>query len=332
MTTHESDRDPVNPSSAANTVTDDELLDWSLGHLDSPRREQVEQELAGSPHLRERADAVHRTLAILDKFKVEEPAGDLAERICRDVAARRAEPEATRTVRPSIFSFAEVLATAAALLLLALVFVPGVMKAHSMKLRVACESNMQHVGVALESFADGHQQTLPFAKVDAARGDGNWLNRDHGRHVSGTAPLFVLLQEGTLRPADLNCPAGDDPQFAGACEGLRDFPDTVYCSYSFQNFFDRSEPMVRDKAKPVPIMADRNPLFRNGTYCADSSGTSNSFNHSREGQNVLYTDGRVVWTESPMVEGDNIWIAGEQRGEYRGMETSTSATDWFFAP
>jgi len=53
----------------------------------------------------------------------------------------------------------------------------------------------------------------------------------------------------------------------------------------------------------------------------------NSFNHEREGQNVSYRDGHVLWQTSPGagVDGDNIWTwdngveGGSTEGRYPGQ-------------
>lgn len=316
-------------------VSDDDLLDWSIGRLDSPV-DHVEHALAASAELRQRADAVHRTLSLLDKFKPAPPDDDLAERICRYVAAvRLAPPPAKKPARLSIFSLAEIGAVAAAIMLLALVFVPQAMKAHASSQRHACQANMRQIGVGLEHYANSNSRSLPVPKIPD---DGNWLNRDLGRRATGTAPLFILVARSWVRPQDVTCPAAGGQVFTGDPTGLLDFPDASNCSYSFQNLFNLAVAdaeasravAVLDKSRPRPIMADRNPLFRDDSFCKDTSCTSNSYNHGREGQNVLFTDGRVRWIDSPRIGGDNIWLAGSTR-EYRGTETSQE-DDCFFAP
>ncbi|MDD4890313.1 MAG: hypothetical protein PHU85_10325 [Phycisphaerae bacterium] len=310
-------------------ISDDDLLDWSLGHLESPGREAVEERLADSPDLRQRVDAVHRTLAVLDKYKVEPAGDDLADRVRRHVAEARGRTPERKLLRPSLFSFAEIGAAAAAILLLTLVFVPGAMRARWMKQRVACEANMRSIGVALEHYANNHDRMLPFPDLAAG---GNWLARDNGRHPTGTAPLFILVRDKAVQSSDMVCPACSDRPFVGETAGLVDFPSAEFVSYSFQNLYGAATPIVQDRARPRPVLADRNPLFRDGQFCSDVATTSNSFNHGRdEGQNVLFTDGRVRWVDRPEVDGDNIWQAGSTRS-YKGTETATSATDWFFAP
>lgn len=322
-------------------VCDDDLLDWALGLLEPARREQVEAALARSPELRERADAVHRTLSVLDKLKVAPPDDDLAERIRQQVAAVRnasdrpgtsvpgTEPDSSdRRVRPSLFSLVEIGAAAAAILLLTLVFVPGAMRVNAMKDRLACQSNMQHIGVGLESYATANARMLPFPHLPA---QGNWLARDHGRAPSGTAPLFILVRVGVVQPNSLLCPATPDQGFSGSCGDLADFPEPSFCSYSFQNLHGAAGPIMHDPARGVPVLADRNPVFRDGRFRNDVSGNTNSWNHKREGQNVLFTDGRVRWVDSPQVEGDNIWLSGSTR-VYTGTERCQGPNDWFFAP
>ncbi len=325
------DRDPA-------AVSDDDLLDWALGRVEGPDGERIEQALRGSAELRHRADAVHRTLALLDKDKVSPPGEDLLDRVLERVRAARVAPPGTRRpARPSIFSLAEIGAVAAALLLLALVFVPGAMKAHATMLRQACQHNQRRIGVALEHYANSNGQLLPLPRV---AGGANWLNRDRGRQATGTWPLFQLVANELLKPEDVICGATGDRAFKGEPTRLVDFPESANCSYSFQNLFaaaaaEPDAPIRRaamiDRERPRPILADRNPLFRTGEFCGDVSCTSNSYNHGREGQNVLFTDGRVRWIDRPEVDGDNIWLCGSTR-QYSGTETTTEPGDWFFAP
>jgi hypothetical protein len=88
------------------------------------------------------------------------------------------------------------------------------------------------------------------------------------------------------------------------------------------------------QGQAVPLLADHNPLFDNKKCSTPLTPESNSLSHDDgAGQNVLYGDGRVHWSETPLVppSGDNIWqIEGIER--YNGTEFQGRPTDAFLVP
>ncbi len=329
------DRPTPDPQGAG--ADDERLLDWALGRLGDPQRQEVEGELAESPGQRRRVDAVRRTLRLLDCWQVEAAPSGLGGRIRDEVSA--AGRGRRRIHRPSLFSLAEIGAIAAALLMMALIFVPPAYQARQSNQQSVCRDNLRSIGVAMERYANQNANILPFVQLPPG---GNWLNRESGRSPSGTAPLFLLVRTQWIQPSELVCPACKDEPFEGDPRDLADFPAAHHCSYSFQNLFPvkgpdgrwiAPRPLMRNPARIVPILADRNPLFRNGVIFKDASATGNSFNHGQAGQNVLYNDGRVRWESNPEVgiNHDNIWLAGSTR-VYSGTETSADPDDSFMAP
>ncbi len=80
----------------------------------------------------------------------------------------------------------------------------------------------------------------------------------------------------------------------------------------------------------MPVMGDRNPVID-----ARASGDpinpfrANSENHSKRGQNVLYTDNAIVWLVDPHIgQQDNIWLIEGQRIFVPG-DAPTSLSDAF---
>jgi prepilin-type processing-associated H-X9-DG protein len=315
------------------SISDELLLDWALGQLEGGALARVERALADSPELRARAEATRRSVALLDRHVIEPPDEDLADRIRARVAEAGAQTDEAepKGARPSIFSLTELAAVAAALLLMAMLFFPPVQRMRHMERQLACEDNMRSIGTAMEHHANSHQDELPFVRLK-----GNWLQRDGGRRASGTAPLFLLLKSGSIRPEQLICPATDDRPLPAETDisGLLDFPDPGYCSYSFQNLLDAPGPIKRDRARPMPVLADRNPLFHQGRFDHEVSARANSFNHDRRGQNVLFVDGHIRWATTPEVgiDEDNIWLAGSRASQYVGTERQADENDSFLAP
>ncbi|MGB2998691.1 MAG: DUF1559 domain-containing protein [Phycisphaerae bacterium] len=172
---------------------------------------------------------------------------------------------------------------------------------------------------------------------------------DNGQPLqSNTANFWILVAEMGLSPDVFVCPSTKHKPDAIRTDSMvvRDFRGENFVSYSFQNVLGEyvlteasaraaslavaadANPMRRDfwSGGPdgVPIGATNRKLAEKPKF-QDSGETEpwnehvrfirkpwelNSPNHGFEGQNVLYLDGHVVWTDHPYCgpNGDNIWL------------------------
>jgi prepilin-type processing-associated H-X9-DG protein len=147
-----------------------------------------------------------------------------------------------------------------------------------------------------------------------------------------TAPLYLLMRTEPITSPVFVCPSSgatfDDfgggkynalhwTNFKGDA-GIRD-----HLSYSFANPYPSPDAAKAgfkfDNALPPDfvVVADINPGGRNVMRVTpisppDIMRRTNSPNHGREGQNVLYGDGHVTWVTSPFVgiNHDNIYTYG----------------------
>lgn len=166
---------------------------------------------------------------------------------------------------------------------------------------------------------------------------------DNGQPVTSNAANFwVLVSAGYLTPEVFVCPnAGHrNPDAEADGSRLRDFRSEAACSYSFQNVLGEYALLDgQGNASALAVAADANPLrrdFWSGAPGAEGEGLTdrqlarkptfvaeawkgvaighpwelNSPNHGFKGQNVLYLDGHVAWTDHPYCGpgGGNIWV------------------------
>ncbi|MDP1662073.1 MAG: hypothetical protein Q8L55_09175 [Phycisphaerales bacterium] len=195
----------------------------------------------------------------------------------------------------------------AALLLVAVsVAWPALSTVRQRAQQTACFGNLGAIGEAVAAYGNQNRSALPMATASLA---GNtWWNV--GRPAqSNSANLFTLARNGYTAPQQLACcanAAARECRFTSEC---RDWQNLEQVSYSYQNLFANDRPNLDNPGKPFIVLADRNPAvlraFRGERVVYVNE---NSPNHRGKGQNVLYSDGHGEWTESPVVDGDNIWL------------------------
>jgi prepilin-type N-terminal cleavage/methylation domain-containing protein/prepilin-type processing-associated H-X9-DG protein len=158
--------------------------------------------------------------------------------------------------------------------------------------------------------------------------------------TSNTCNLWLLVAAGYVTPATFICPSTalvrDDT--VTDFTAVRDFRGDQYISYSFQCCWGvyaltstgstnstafaiaadanpQRADFNKDQTSPTTLQVNKSPkpkFFHEAwqqTEIADATQL-NSPNHSFRGQNVLYLDGHVDWTDNPYcgVNYDNIWL------------------------
>ncbi len=135
-----------------------------------------------------------------------------------------------------------------------------------------------------------------------------------------SAAIYLLAREGNVEPDVFNCPAAlrnglaEQDTFESATARRRsNFGARIHFNYSFQ------DPYVPERsADPdLPLAADTNPggqAILNATtqQALRELRMSNSPNHQRDGQNVLYFNGSVQFEPTPFVNKstDNMYAPG----------------------
>jgi type II secretory pathway pseudopilin PulG len=240
--------------------------------------------------------------------------------------------------------------------LLFAITIPMLLSARTRSARVKCANNMREIASAMSQYAHDNQRKLPSTRPTSGPSvmpDVSNSGKDSPdpfglagpKPNSVPAVLFLLLRTQELPAWRMICPGTQDTAdtFEGHTPRQRsNFTDIQHnLSYAVQN------PYADDAAKKAGfkwtldlppdfvILADKGPggldvgrLSRNSPM--DVLRLANSPNHEKQGQNVLYADGRVEFLTTPLagVDGDNIYVT--QAGSR--LASPRSSTDTILLP
>jgi len=237
--------------------------------------------------------------------------------------------------RRRAFTLVELLVVIAIIALLIAILLPTLKAARERANRIKCASNLRQIGIALRIYAHDNKGHFPRTSYRPMREPTAWRNNPWGPPYNDvTAPLCLLIRYRLLTPEVFLCPSGSYPVA------------TVHDSYDHWNFdwglprisilqysWAIPYPMCTGRLMPTPgmreykpppdvpadfaIAADASNSPHGGLYVPASASRAeimrmNSLNHDRQGQNVLYNDGHVSWSETVFCgyAGDNIYWPG----------------------
>jgi hypothetical protein len=275
-----------------------DMLDYALGQLDGPAREQAERELASDP---EAALAVERlsqaVRRLLDDGEAYEPPSGLAARtvafVIESTRRNRSILDFVPTTVP--FRWSDLAVAAGIFLAGVLTLMPALQRSRERMAQAGCGYNLQQLGRALWHYGSRHHH-YPFGpeqEPTALTGSFIALLHDNG-----------MLTEGDL--AALDCPCNGStrshpplPNFHTVCKLQETDPARLremLCSdyaYNVGHWHQAQGKVVAVNAvfsANVPLLADQPPHeeFRR-------IRPGNSPNHGGRGQNVLYSDLHVGW-------------------------------------
>ena len=147
-----------------------------------------------------------------------------------------------------------------------------------------------------------------------------------------TAALFLLLRTQDITSEVFTCPSSNAEKdtFGGGTNApinRSNFSSSKNLSYSYQNPFPGTQAigagfkLNNSIGAEYAVASDINPGTAGGDNVRATSNTSsakdmkqsNSNNHDKDGQNILYGDGHVAWESNPFVgvNRDNIFTANE---------------------
>jgi hypothetical protein len=318
------------------------LIDFVLGRCSEAEAEQIRRRLEREADLAALHQDVRNTRAVVRLLPQVEPPENLAVRTvarirqakATDALIARQESGRVSILRPT-FSIRELGAVAAAALLMAVVFLPSVQEARKRSNIVRCAAQQGQIGTALLNYANENGGSLPSTSAPNNR----WLATDGEAVASNSSGLFKLVNANYANPVTFQCPSSSGGQAANFAvqAGMMDFPADKFINYSYQHTvghgLSMNDPAIQPHASQMAIMADANPLFRQGRFQPARLRASGSDNHDGAGQNVLYLDMHAQWADHPTVgvAGNNIFLA-EGIYDYRGDETPVGPTDTFLLP
>ena len=340
------------------------LLDYHLNQDEPAQRLATQRLLADDSELQELDQVVRRSLEALGSLEEETPPAGLAERTLQKVAQHRQVQQLAqssvdiasgglkrdRTTRAKwvLSNLRDVIAVAACLMLVFLFMRPGLQKARHISQEQACANQFRSIGYGLSQYAHDYRGRMPYVQRPPG---AKWLGvgKQDDEHYSNTRNTYLLVKMGYVSVDKFLCPGADaqpevklrvkmDPQ---TLKTLQDFADRHQVNYSFflvlnnQSFFTK-------QSENIPIGSDQNPLFAD--YDSQKQTildlsvnrellSRNSPNHGGRGQNLLYGDGHVRFSNSRLVglNEDDIFTLNDIL-QYDGDEQPSTDSDILHAP
>ncbi len=195
---------------------------------------------------------------------------------------------------------------AASLLLLVAVAVPIADRVRASGSQSVCANGFRELGSAFAAYSNDSNGALPMAASI-----GSILSSSGGRGAlpapavtQNAQAIQVLAHNGYCKPGCLHCAGARAISYRVPLHARHLRMTTIHLS---------------------PLAADANPLYANPTGSAEVA----SMNHGGAGQNILFTDGAVLWKALPVMavgpnhRPDNIWtprgVSGREAFDLRDV-------------
>ncbi len=220
--------------------------------------------------------------------------------------------------RSRAFTVIELLTSMAIVLMLMAILLPSASHSRERAKRTVCGTNLRGIGHGLYLYANEDPYGFPMIGPIVISNTGQ-MRLFHQQDRIGvpsttgipspTVDLWAMVRPSFALPRQFICPSTtDQPDPAADTTAYYDFLSTQNLSYAYQYQHDPNRQVIGPSSEPeFPIAADGNPYVKggvSGSIIQDrlSIYSGNSVNHSeRDGQNVLFQDGHVVFEKGPDV-------------------------------
>jgi len=231
------------------------------------------------------------------------------------------------------FSLRDLAAMAAILFIGASIVWPAVSNLRFQARRASDAMGLQNASLGFSLYSQDHHGEWPHRRDPAANRGPWWEVGNPAR--SHSANLFTLVTGEYATLEDLASAGNPMAPVNLDLTQHSDWRTANEVSYSYQLLTPR-HPRY-DNARRLVVLTDRSPVIQRARRGEVVNPYANSMNHNGRGQHILFTDGSLEWTTSPLLpDGDNIWLpaALERITEplLRGVERPETAEDAFVGP
>jgi prepilin-type processing-associated H-X9-DG protein len=341
--------------SALNKEQKQQIFDYSLGITNQEDNPKIERLIQENPEASDLHLKFKTQFSRLEEWEVESCPDNLVEKTLSKVnqhtsqesyqLGKLIEKEQNRdTVKFSSWgNLGETIAVAAVLIFAAAVFIAPLKYARHIYWKNICESQLSSISNGLNNYRNDYNGQMP--SVAAMGGQPWWKIGYQGtENYSNTRNAWLLAKKGYVKPETFVCAAARNGQQidfdSTEIQKYHDFPGRKYITYSFRIRCSKDNPNLLNGERV--LVADMNPVFDDVPRPQSESfrveldkklRSANSPNHNEAGQNVLFCDGSVRFTDKRSIglSDDDIFTL-QNIDIYEGNEVPSDVSDAFLAP
>ena len=255
-------------------------------------------------HLRANARRFLAELQTINSYPVEPPSDALIDATLARIAQeerRQSQRMSFSNSQPSLrkrLGIPNIVAVAAMLIVAAGVAVPLTNQVRQSQSQLLCSNGLKTLGSGLSAYAADNRGVLPMTA-----GLGSFLTDSTSNEsgiIENAQHLDILAKNGYC---DAKCTR---------CNGSRSLSYRIPMHHSQKNLSSMQRSPVAADANPVQAMVRRGVMPVNFSI--------SSQNHAQRGQNVLFSDGSVIWMVTPNLSNgpkglfNNIWVIRDKNG------------------